>query len=430
MSSLSASSSDMQFVYHHLPKTAGSTFRTILHSLFSEDKVCPHEVEYLFEDMSDDERGQYQLFAGHFSYSFVVEQFPDAAKLVFLRHPVARVVSQYYNFHDSYRIPEHWMVHHRAAPPEFQEFMKWAENASLDEFVRSDNPYAVQIYQNYQTVFLTDQSIPPFFDPPEFSSEFDQALLDKAKGNLETVFDFVGIQEDFRFSLNLFCATFGYRPIGDFRPMIRNLNPRKDARKAYDVKPETMRRILDCNRMDVELWEYGRDLLHARVGNIFSSRLELDASVREMPIVPDSQYFPLRECRDRKGFYWTEQNPQGVEYAWTGYESPALIEFDSPFPEGSRVRIELHVLDFISPGIIQTLRLEIDGDPVDFKLVQREEEHALVADTRIGFFPRCVHTIKIFSATRKEGESGNSRELGCAVAGVTVSVLSPSEPDR
>ena len=74
-----------KFLFHHIPKTAGSTMRGILNSLFKSNEVCKAEtVEELSSVKNFD---KYKLFAGHFSFGSIEKHLSDAIWMTFLREP-------------------------------------------------------------------------------------------------------------------------------------------------------------------------------------------------------------------------------------------------------------------------------------------------------------------------------------------------------
>jgi len=76
----------------HIPKTAGSTFYVILRNLFG-NKLYHDRPQHLQKDRLKDDT---KCIHGHFLASKWLKKFPDAALVTWVRHPVDRVISEYY----------------------------------------------------------------------------------------------------------------------------------------------------------------------------------------------------------------------------------------------------------------------------------------------------------------------------------------------
>ena len=90
------------FISIHIPKTAGTTIayildyglnRRILYD-YKEDYAADPPTEYLLRHKEFIE-DHFDVIHGHFRYKKYAEAFPNAQFLTTIRHPVARVVSQY-----------------------------------------------------------------------------------------------------------------------------------------------------------------------------------------------------------------------------------------------------------------------------------------------------------------------------------------------
>ncbi|MFQ5846019.1 MAG: sulfotransferase family 2 domain-containing protein, partial [Planctomycetota bacterium] len=200
-----------EVIFHHLPKTAGSTFRRILESLFEPREICPGEIDDEIRQLPPAERARYRLYAGHFSYEMIAAAFPDAVWLTFLRQPIPRVISNYYNLTRPQRHTAQWR-RRVAARPAVQRFVDRVAGMTLREFVHLDDPRARDRVINRQTRYLVSGCPDPFDGGGEEAACFpvyDPAIVAEAKRNLRQRFAFVGIQEHFDLSLQLFAMTFG-----------------------------------------------------------------------------------------------------------------------------------------------------------------------------------------------------------------------------
>ena len=67
--------SNKKFLFHHIPKTAGSTLRGILNTFFKDFEVCPAETVEELNALTNKEFSKFRLFAGHFSYGAIEKIF-------------------------------------------------------------------------------------------------------------------------------------------------------------------------------------------------------------------------------------------------------------------------------------------------------------------------------------------------------------------
>jgi len=94
----------------------------------------------------------------------------------------------------------------------------------------------------------------------------DDRILDKAKENLAKSFSVVGISERFEESLMLMAKTFDWKI-----PFYEN---RKVSKTRPQIDPNSVEMIRDHNRLDLELYEFGKGLFE-------ESLQKKEAAVRE-----------------------------------------------------------------------------------------------------------------------------------------------------
>ena len=204
----------------HIPKTAGSTFRTILDELYGESLRPMYSLEETAPRLYHTVRldPQTRSLHGHFQAGGFEERLPGAARITWLRDPVERIVSSYFQFQ---RHPE------SARESEFNERL-FAERWSLLEFARREEMRRqVRWYLN---------AVP----------------LDE--------FLFIGISDRFEESMRLFRYLFRLPPPASGRES-HNTNPAKDTARDYPL-PRPLRLELEA-LYDEErhLYQLARDRL-------------------------------------------------------------------------------------------------------------------------------------------------------------------------
>ncbi|MBA1146038.1 sulfotransferase family 2 domain-containing protein [Ectothiorhodospiraceae bacterium WFHF3C12] len=247
-----------EVVFHHQPKTAGSSFRQLLGSYFQKQEICPCEIDAEVHALRGDLRQQYRFYAGHYQYDTVADYFPDAIWLTFLRNPVDRLVSNFYNLRDQTRHPEAWKSRAEARPA-VRKFLEKVSSMELSDFVFSDEPRALDRVVNRQTRYLVRRTKLVKGFP-----RYDEALVSEAKEHLERNFSFVGLQEEYDRSLRLLFLTFGLAPPKSIDSYTTNVNTREKTEGGYEVESQVRDYLIEVNQMDLAIWEYARELLRDR----------------------------------------------------------------------------------------------------------------------------------------------------------------------
>jgi hypothetical protein len=233
-------------VFVHIPKTAGTTLRAILNmsepgsrsqALANVFKggggLSKAPSERLREGRGPNIKDGVNLVRGHFPLG-IREYLPKHRELrcfTFLREPVDRTLSHYFAIRaigGAYRLP-----------PLSQE-------ATLDDALEGG-----YIHDNLHTRMLSG-------DPAPFGDVTDE-MLDQAKRNLRTDLAVFGLAERFDESLVLVKRRLGLRGI-----LYRSSSRVNAGRPRGDQVPAELRRAAErCNRYDLELYRYARELFDA-----------------------------------------------------------------------------------------------------------------------------------------------------------------------
>jgi Sulfotransferase family len=230
-------------VFIHIPKTAGTTLRAILNmnepgarsralgNVFKGGGgLSKAPVERLRGGRGPDLKEGVRLVRGH-SPLGIREYLPKRRELqcfTFLREPVDRTLSHYYAIRavgGAYRLPP--------LPPD----------PTLDDALA-----AGYIHDNLHTRMLSG-------DPEPFGEVTDE-MLEQAKRNLHDELVFFGLTERFDESLVLAKRRLGLRSI-----LYRSSGRVNPARPRGDEIPAELRRAAErCNRYDIELYRYAKEL--------------------------------------------------------------------------------------------------------------------------------------------------------------------------
>jgi hypothetical protein len=194
----------------HIPKCGGISFQHVLRGIFGKRRLW---LNYgLFTSR---EGARYDLIPpqtrcihGHFLSDTFDEFVPQPELVTWLRHPVERVVSNYY----------HFLRHPDPGNPCSRELLE--RRLCLEEFAE------LEWMRNEATRYMA--------------------------GKATTDFKFIGIMEKFPESLSLFGATFGVSV--PFEPPRENVNPGRVSER-YPISSRTYEHILAQNLRDLAIYE-------------------------------------------------------------------------------------------------------------------------------------------------------------------------------
>ena len=253
---------DRCVVFVHLPRTGGTTVAKVLDRKYRSRVL---HLETLWKplasvgDLPFDERAAARVVTGHVHYG-VHEYIPrECVYVTMLREPVARIASMYRFIRGN---PKHWL-HDELVRSEMglEEFAETAADPGVD---------------NHQTRLIAGIGSGEFGQP---QSELGAEALETAKRNLRA-FGAVGLTERFDESFILLRRALGWR-----LPMYMSVNAARTEGERLDGR--ALATIRERNRLDLELYDFGRELFAAAVGQSGASfRREL-AAFRALNLIPE-----------------------------------------------------------------------------------------------------------------------------------------------
>ena len=231
-------------IFLHVPKTAGTTLHHILERCYPRNQICSFkdpkyrsELENI-QKLSTETREAYRLIKGHLSFGFHRHLPGRSTYITFLREPVARALS-FYHYARSH--PEHYLYP-----------LLGDDHVDLKILLRQRTPTTHELF-NLQTSMVAGDE----WDDPERPA--DRAALERAKQNLRSHFDVVGLTEEFDTSLRLLRRRFGWKVRFYTR---KNVTRRKD--QIDNLDPETHSLLREANALDIELYQFARELFDAQ----------------------------------------------------------------------------------------------------------------------------------------------------------------------
>jgi hypothetical protein len=261
------------FIFDHIPKTGGSAFKSVLEQIFGAENVSP-AVSGRSELWAEQKYAGYRVITGHFHSPIPRgDRTNRRARITMLRHPVDRAISEYYYYRNDV------------------ERVEWNRLAILAK------DHDLYCYAKLLEA-RKDMAISNFYSR-RFASQLsrqlwgDRKVLQLAKAALAR-YDFVGIQENFVDSVDLFCCEFGLPPILE-TPRV-NVTSSRTALQELDST--TYDQLVKMNRLDIELYEHALSRFQAKKRHVFHRLAGNGAS--EMSLSEVSEWAQSRELNNSR----------------------------------------------------------------------------------------------------------------------------------
>ncbi len=242
---------DELFFFIHIPKTAGTSFRKMLHKHFSQKTILPndkflHNYPESYHDYtpilasSSALKSECKLLNGHFPFRVGKEITSRKIRyMVFLRHPESRLVSFLYHKKRQYIKQQRKHMFQMANSKTINT--KKTRPPSLAAFFFSD----INTRNGMIRYFIHNPRKMPIQE-----GDFREAI-----SNLEKC-EFIGLAEEFSLSIELLNTTFSWKH--------SRLLTENTGKSGQFVTPALKRLIIEANYWDLKFYEYGKQLFRER----------------------------------------------------------------------------------------------------------------------------------------------------------------------
>lgn len=358
----------------HIPKTAGTSYRTYLEDHFDADLICPHLVVEELLPRPPSELDGYRLISGHHGWFLPGMLRAEPTIVTVLRDPVARSLSHFYHQRNT---PGDWL----------HEIVRdW----TFEQYVTS--PIGMSELANFQVRHLAlDRVQEDYWDHSELRDRdhdalmvkySDPRLVDRAIERADR-FAVVGIQERFDETLRLTAHTLGWPP----RSAPPRLNPRRTQRDEGDLTERAREQLHRITALDRALYDRAAARFDERVKGLDTGAVERRYAEAWAARERVSRVrFGFDKAILGEGWHVRSARADGPVTRWTGPAPHATM--DLALAAGRDLRIVFNAGVWVA-DLRPTLRLSVNGEPVPLTFSQLKYGD-LGQGTFSGVIPRSV----------------------------------------
>jgi hypothetical protein len=225
-----------QFLFLHIPKTAGTSLIQYVTSVVGPEAVYQYRRGVpLLPNVVD----RFKLLVGHWFLPDVRHLLESHRSFTFLRNPIDRALSAYHYYRG--------LSWHEA---QVDADVARAQALNLEDCMAEFAKKPWSAFGNLQVAMLASR-VTPNTRPEE--------MLEEAKTNLEAL-TFCGLFEQLDESVALMGSRFGW-PADKTLPWLNQTTTRP---QVHEVSRTARARLIEMNRLDLELYEFARHLFDER----------------------------------------------------------------------------------------------------------------------------------------------------------------------
>ena len=359
--------------FTHIPKTAGTSFITVLDRYFDHASIYPHQLWREVEQIPTAE--EYTLYRGHFGGGGLkILTDKPINYLTIIRDPVDLTVST-------------WRFVLREPNTAVHDLVK-ERQLSLDEFLQ--HPRTRQLVENRmvrnlsfdfsedpdaQEVFLSPTSLATVqkYISGNKSALNDEQRYRRASEFLDTCTWF-GLQDRFEESMQLFSYEFKQPPIGTTQKLNRR-------RSEQQLSTEQVEAIWSRNRWDQKLYHKAQKRFEHRyqqmLKDIEQHRTATQQSIDDLLNLnyQAEGYHPLQQSIDfdfgqaMQGSGWHRRElaqPENTHFRWSGPGTQAFLDF---WLQPGDYQLQMRIINALDSDVLNTLEITANAEAVSWQSV-------------------------------------------------------------
>jgi hypothetical protein len=272
-----------KIVFHHLAKTGGTSLILAFKALYGHH-VCDARYDVELEDsIIDDPR--LVFFHGHYSFDRIhhfKQKNTHSFVFTLLREPMARVMSQYFNWIDRNKtmaefdeIEERGLFPKEEIEERRERFKSVIPALSFEEFLANAeiDPSIRDVVFNHQARYLSFKNSTRDNGRTDTFGKDLSLSLEQAMHNLSAFYDFVGILDDYQESCERLSRLLQIPALAEAANIRLNENraPIEGAKQDRDktqialdaLSPACRNRLAELNEYDTKLYEFARERFYS-----------------------------------------------------------------------------------------------------------------------------------------------------------------------
>ena len=357
------------YFFIHIPKTAGTSFITLLDTIVAENEIFPCQLWHEINQKVIDRKKQYKLLRGHFgggSYKLLCENTPH--RLTILRHPQSLTLSTYHFIKREKNTAVHDLVNNNEMS--LVDFLNEPLTSTKIEnrmvrhlsFDLQEDPEAQELFLSEQSVKVIEKWIKtPKIITPQKRLKRALKVIDECS--------WFGIQERFDESMQLFCYRFNLPPVGK--------SPKLNVFEAKERVDETCENLISKhNLLDIELYRYASkkfshsyEKMCAQLKNDFGKNFEIDELIdlnykkNHTPSIENTINFDFSGKLLGNGWNRRElTHPENTFFRWTSRKD-SWIDF---WVENKSFELSLRIINAVTEEHLNKLDLQINSESIPY----------------------------------------------------------------
>lgn len=406
--------SDTKVLFHHIPKTAGTTLISYLEQEYGVDEIYPkgffgkparsvRESDVLHQKQRLE---SFNLIHGHFETVAFSVLHPSYFVFTFLREPYSRFLS----------LLADWQTKSEEslsqAPEEDRATAIKAREWPLHKFVGSGEWPIYPLFDNGQVRLLSGAME---------TKQLSEKHLEQAIKFIDST-NFVGITEQFNVSLKLLNQMLERGELGELESLNHS---KKDKQKLDTLSFEDRLALYECNKWDIELYRYAVQKLGGTVNSSFSKAKTVKGIARHQKVIPPEQVsITMNQGFSGTGWHVREGLDTGRPWRWTGPSKESSLRFYLTPSKDSEIKI--HVVSVIDIKILENVNVYLNGFALKLSFAEEVGEHIIRAPaSKRLFFSEEENTIEIsvpftISHFEVQPETQDKRQKGLAVTEISI----------
>lgn len=399
----------MKLLFHHIPKTAGTTLIGFLDQQFDTSQILPSNYfkkparDVLKKEIIQKKKDllKYEFIRAHFPANGFNKSFEDYYRVTILRNPTKRLFSLF----NDWRTKSEESL--KNAHLDDIKCASIARSFNISDFLKHITHPIQALFDNGQVRILSGSMT---------KETLDASDLKKAKETLDSI-NLVGTTEMLDVCIMLISQNFDW----NYPEQIQSLNTRKYDQSEINFADKDI--IYNHVKWDNELYSYAQQLLKKSIVEYFdqiksSNKLEKTHTKSEIEI-------NMLQGFKSTGFHVREGLDTDMVWRWTGPSTKSTVAVNLSLHIDYLLKID--IISVIEQKIIDNIVLEINDTPIEVKhngiINNQQQIEARIDRDHINEYAEDLIIIKVpftISHAESQPETLDHRQKGIAITKIEI----------